>query len=154
MRCLNSSDSGQVLVNFLVRIAVLRINESRSSSSAKDRHRRQQLGVARGCRERSKIFAVDFLSSVHTNFQSSIFFTSNANARVQKIIMAILKLISLSFYLTTSFSQQLNPDLTPFQRRYVSYVKRCDELGVASILCDEIDKFERHGLRWKRRSLC
>jgi hypothetical protein len=57
--------------------------------------------------------------------------------------MAILKLISLSnIYLTTSFSQQLNPDLTPFQRRYVSYVKRCDELSVASILCDEIDKFE------------
>ena len=22
----------------------------------------------------------------------------------------------------------LNPDLTPFQRRYVTYVKRCDEL--------------------------
>jgi V-type H+-transporting ATPase subunit a len=35
-------------------------------------------------------------------------------------------LIALYFYLF--LPQQLNPDLTPFQRRYVTYVKRCDEL--------------------------
>ena len=31
-------------------------------------------------------------------------------------------------YSPSSSYLQLNPDLTPFQRRYVSYVKRCDEL--------------------------
>jgi hypothetical protein len=35
------------------------------------------------------------------------------------------KSLKPSFFLLLS---QLNPDLTPFQRRYVSYVKRCDEL--------------------------
>lgn len=38
---------------------------------------------------------------------------------------------------------QLNPDLTPFQRRYVSYVKRCDELErKIRYFSSEIDKFE------------
>eukprot|EP00522_Entomoneis_paludosa_P015247 CAMPEP_0172459786 /NCGR_PEP_ID=MMETSP1065-20121228/34165_1 /TAXON_ID=265537 /ORGANISM="Amphiprora paludosa, Strain CCMP125" /LENGTH=885 /DNA_ID=CAMNT_0013214617 /DNA_START=67 /DNA_END=2724 /DNA_ORIENTATION=+ len=37
----------------------------------------------------------------------------------------------------------LNPDLTPFQRRYVSYVKRCDELErKLRYFSNEIDKFE------------
>jgi V-type H+-transporting ATPase subunit a len=37
----------------------------------------------------------------------------------------------------------LNPDLTPFQRRYVSYVKRCDELErKLRFFAGEIDKFE------------
>ena len=37
----------------------------------------------------------------------------------------------------------LNPDLTPFQRRYVSYVKRCDELErKLRFFHHEIDKFE------------
>jgi len=37
----------------------------------------------------------------------------------------------------------LNPDLTPFQRRYVSYVKRCDELErKLRFFSGEIDKFE------------
>jgi V-type H+-transporting ATPase subunit a len=37
------------------------------------------------------------------------------------ILAHLLILIAIPFL-------QLNPDLTPFQRRYVSYVKRCDEL--------------------------
>jgi len=38
---------------------------------------------------------------------------------------------------------QLNPDLTPFQRRYVSYVKRCDELErKLRFFSHEIEKFE------------
>ena len=38
---------------------------------------------------------------------------------------------------------QLNPDLTPFQRRYVSYVKRCDELErKLRFFVTETDKFE------------
>ena len=38
---------------------------------------------------------------------------------------------------------QLNPDLTPFQRRYVSYVKRCDELErKLRYFKTEIDKFD------------
>ena len=38
--------------------------------------------------------------------------------------------------------QQLNPDLTPFQRRYVSYVKRCDELErKLRYFYNELDKF-------------
>jgi V-type H+-transporting ATPase subunit a len=37
----------------------------------------------------------------------------------------------------------LNPDLTPFQRRYVSYVKRCDELErKLRFFANEIEKFE------------
>jgi V-type H+-transporting ATPase subunit a len=37
----------------------------------------------------------------------------------------------------------LNPDLTPFQRRYVSYVKRCDELErKLRYFSQECDKFE------------
>jgi V-type H+-transporting ATPase subunit a len=37
----------------------------------------------------------------------------------------------------------LNPDLTPFQRRYVSYVKRCDELErKLRFFAGEIDRFE------------
>lgn len=37
----------------------------------------------------------------------------------------------------------LNPDLTPFQRRYVSYVKRCDELErKLRYFKTEIDKFD------------
>jgi hypothetical protein len=97
--------------------------------------------VARGCRAKQNIRG-RFLSSVHTNFQSSIF-TANANAPFKKIIMAILKLSLSNIYLTTSFSQQLNPDLTPFQRRYVSYVKRCDELErKLRFFANEIDKFE------------
>ncbi|EEC46834.1 predicted protein [Phaeodactylum tricornutum CCAP 1055/1] len=37
----------------------------------------------------------------------------------------------------------LNPDLTPFQRRYVSYVKRCDELErKLRYFSNEIEKFE------------
>lgn len=37
----------------------------------------------------------------------------------------------------------MNPDLTPFQRRYVSYVKRCDELErKLRFFTGEIDKFE------------
>jgi len=37
----------------------------------------------------------------------------------------------------------LNPDLTPFQRRYVSYVKRCDELErKLRFFAGECDKFE------------
>lgn len=37
----------------------------------------------------------------------------------------------------------MNPDLTPFQRRYVSYVKRCDELErKLRFFVNEIDKFE------------
>ncbi|GAX19971.1 V-type H+-transporting ATPase subunit a [Fistulifera solaris] len=37
----------------------------------------------------------------------------------------------------------LNPDLTPFQRRYVSYVKRCDELErKLRFFVSETDKFE------------
>jgi V-type H+-transporting ATPase subunit a len=37
----------------------------------------------------------------------------------------------------------LNPDLTPFQRRYVSYVKRCDELErKLRFFAGEIEKFE------------
>ena len=37
----------------------------------------------------------------------------------------------------------MNPDLTPFQRRYVSYVKRCDELErKLRFFSGEIDKFE------------
>jgi V-type H+-transporting ATPase subunit a len=36
----------------------------------------------------------------------------------------------------------LNPELTPFQRRYVSYVKRCDELErKLRFFAMEIDKF-------------
>jgi len=36
----------------------------------------------------------------------------------------------------------LNPDLTPFQRRYVSYVKRCDELErKLRYFANECDKF-------------
>ena len=39
--------------------------------------------------------------------------------------------------------RQLNPDLTPFQRRYVSYVKRCDELErKLRFFGGEIEKFE------------
>jgi V-type H+-transporting ATPase subunit a len=39
-------------------------------------------------------------------------------------------------------TQQLNPDLTPFQRRYVSYVKRCDELErKLRFFYSELDKF-------------
>ena len=38
---------------------------------------------------------------------------------------------------------QLNPDLTPFQRRYVSYVKRCDELErKLRFFTNEIEKFD------------
>ena len=38
---------------------------------------------------------------------------------------------------------QLNPDLTPFQRRYVSYVKRCDELErKLRFFSNEIGKFD------------
>ena len=38
---------------------------------------------------------------------------------------------------------QLNPDLTPFQRRFVTYVKRCDELErKLRFFANEIDKFE------------
>jgi len=41
------------------------------------------------------------------------------------------------------FYLQLNPDLTPFQRRYVSYVKRCDELErKLRYFATECDKFE------------
>ncbi|KAL7580115.1 hypothetical protein ACA910_012875 [Epithemia clementina (nom. ined.)] len=37
----------------------------------------------------------------------------------------------------------LNPDLTPFQRRYVSYVKRCDELErKLRFFSNEIEKFD------------
>jgi V-type H+-transporting ATPase subunit a len=37
----------------------------------------------------------------------------------------------------------LNPDLTPFQRRYVSYVKRCDELErKLRFFANEIEKFD------------
>eukprot|EP00531_Pseudo-nitzschia_arenysensis_P006057 CAMPEP_0116141410 /NCGR_PEP_ID=MMETSP0329-20121206/14369_1 /TAXON_ID=697910 /ORGANISM="Pseudo-nitzschia arenysensis, Strain B593" /LENGTH=852 /DNA_ID=CAMNT_0003636595 /DNA_START=64 /DNA_END=2622 /DNA_ORIENTATION=+ len=37
----------------------------------------------------------------------------------------------------------LNPDLTPFQRRYVSYVKRCDELErKLRYFYNELDKFD------------
>jgi len=37
----------------------------------------------------------------------------------------------------------LNPDLTPFQRRYVSYVRRCDELErKLRFFAGEIDKFD------------
>lgn len=37
----------------------------------------------------------------------------------------------------------MNPDLTPFQRRYVSYVKRCDELErKLRFFTNEIEKFE------------
>ena len=37
----------------------------------------------------------------------------------------------------------MNPDLTPFQRRYVSYVKRCDELErKLRFFASECDKFE------------
>ncbi|KAL3921098.1 MAG: hypothetical protein SGILL_002926 [Bacillariaceae sp.] len=37
----------------------------------------------------------------------------------------------------------MNPDLTPFQRRYVSYVKRCDELErKLRFFATEIDKFK------------
>ena len=37
----------------------------------------------------------------------------------------------------------LNPDLTPFQRRYVSYVKRCDELErKLRFFANECDKFD------------
>ena len=37
----------------------------------------------------------------------------------------------------------MNPDLTPFQRRYVSYVKRCDELErKLRFFANEIGKFE------------
>ena len=50
-------------------------------------------------------------------------------------------------------TRQLNPDLTPFQRRYVSYVKRCDELerklryfsseiGKFNIECDSAGKVD------------
>ena len=45
----------------------------------------------------------------------------------------------------TSFSRfrQLNPDLTPFQRRYVTYVKRCDELErKLRYFSNEIEKFD------------
>jgi V-type H+-transporting ATPase subunit a len=39
-------------------------------------------------------------------------------------------------------SSQLNPDLTPFQRRYVSYVKRCDELErKLRFFANECDRF-------------
>jgi V-type H+-transporting ATPase subunit a len=42
-----------------------------------------------------------------------------------------------------SIKPQLNPDLTPFQRRYVSYVKRCDELErKLRFFAGEIEKFE------------
>lgn len=37
----------------------------------------------------------------------------------------------------------MNPDLTPFQRRYVSYVKRCDELErKLRFFANEIEKFD------------
>lgn len=37
----------------------------------------------------------------------------------------------------------MNPDLTPFQRRFVSYVKRCDELErKLRFFSGEIDKFD------------
>lgn len=39
--------------------------------------------------------------------------------------------------------KQLNPELTPFQRRYVSYVKRCDELErKLRFFAAEIEKFD------------
>jgi hypothetical protein len=72
-----------------------------------------------------------FLAFIQIFSPRFFYFATTMHARVQKIsYMAILKLISLSnFYLTTSFSQQLNPGLDSLlQRRYVSYVKRCDEL--------------------------
>jgi V-type H+-transporting ATPase subunit a len=41
------------------------------------------------------------------------------------------------------FFKQLNPDLTPFQRRYVSFVKRCDELErKLRFFANECDKFD------------
>jgi len=50
-------------------------------------------------------------------------------------------LYSKSFVSSVFF--QLNPDLTPFQRRYVSYVKRCDELErKLRFFAAEIEKFE------------
>jgi V-type H+-transporting ATPase subunit a len=46
-------------------------------------------------------------------------------------------------FLIYSIVIQLNPDLTPFQRRYVSYVKRCDELErKLRYFGGEIDKFD------------
>ena len=43
---------------------------------------------------------------------------------------------------TPFLSSQLNPDLTPFQRRYVSYVKRCDELErKLRFFANECDRF-------------
>jgi V-type H+-transporting ATPase subunit a len=44
---------------------------------------------------------------------------------------------------STPQQPQLNPDLTPFQRRYVSYVKRCDELErKLRFIYNELDKFD------------
>ena len=56
-------------------------------------------------------------------------------------------------HLSRFFNPQLNPELTPFQRRYVSYVKRCDELerklryftteiGKFNIECDSAGKVD------------
>ena len=54
-------------------------------------------------------------------------------------LIAFLLFVSLCFVP----SPQLNPDLTPFQRRYVSYVKRCDELErKLRFFAGECDKFE------------
>jgi V-type H+-transporting ATPase subunit a len=47
-------------------------------------------------------------------------------------------ILTIFFHIT-----QLNPDLTPFQRRFVSYVKRCDELErKLRFFSNEIDKFD------------
>lgn len=51
--------------------------------------------------------------------------------------------ISHNSYIFSHFFVQLNPSLTPFQRRYVSYVKRCDELErKLRFFNNEIGKFD------------
>ena len=56
--------------------------------------------------------------------------------------MKISPLTSKSLPFIPLYTPQLNPDLTPFQRRYVSYVKRCDELErKLRFFAAECDKF-------------
>ena len=57
--------------------------------------------------------------------------------------MAFWSLLFLGLVIIRIILEQLNPDLTPFQRRFVTYVKRCDELErKLRFFVGEIDKFE------------
>jgi V-type H+-transporting ATPase subunit a len=66
-----------------------------------------------------------------------------SSSSVRFDLFALCSTSFLPFLLFYFFLTQLNPDLTPFQRRYVSYVKRCDELErKLRFFAAECDKFE------------